>query len=181
MARRFHGGDGAGRGVSLRRGHDAAARVADRRAHGAGGVGASGDRPRLRAAIAAHLRAFAAEVHPDQIVIGSGAQSLYGLLVQLLGRNLAYGVEDPGYPRLTRIYESNDVAVRPIASRWGRAGLGGARACPGIDVSCTAVAQFPTGITVPVSRRRRCWEWARVGLPAPGRFWQRLGEIRGQA
>ncbi|MFR1168426.1 MAG: aminotransferase class I/II-fold pyridoxal phosphate-dependent enzyme, partial [Adlercreutzia equolifaciens] len=72
--------------------------------------------PRLRAAIAAHLRGFRGmEVHPDQIVIGSGAQSLYGLLVQLLGRNLAYGVEDPGYPRLTRIYESNDVAVRPIA------------------------------------------------------------------
>ena len=61
---------------------------------------------RLRAAIAAHLRGFRGmEVHPDQIVIGSGAQSLYGLLVQLLGRNLAYGVEDPGYPRLTRIYE----------------------------------------------------------------------------
>lgn len=41
--------------------------------------------PRLRAAIAAHLRGFRGmEVHPDQIVIGSGAQSLYGLLVQLL-------------------------------------------------------------------------------------------------
>ncbi len=38
--------------------------------------------PRLRAAIAAHLRGFRGmEVHPDQIVIGSGAQSLYGLLV----------------------------------------------------------------------------------------------------
>ena len=47
------------------------------------------------------------EVHPDQSVIGSGAQSLYGLLVQLLGRNLAYGVEDPGYPRLTRLFEAN--------------------------------------------------------------------------
>ena len=54
--------------------------------------------PRLRAAIAAHLRGFRGmEVHPDQIVIGSGAQSLYGLLVQLLGRDLVYGVEDPGY------------------------------------------------------------------------------------
>ena len=70
----------------------------------------------MRTAIAAHLRGFRGmAVRPDQIVIGSGAQSLYGLLVQLLGRDLVYGVEDPGYPRLMRIYESNDVEVRPIA------------------------------------------------------------------
>lgn len=117
--------------------------------------------PRLRAAIAAHLRGFRGmEVHPDQIVIGSGAQSLYGLLVQLLGRNLAYGVEDPGYPRLTRIYESNDVAVRPIALDGEGPVLEALeRAC--IDVlHCTPSHQFPTGITVPVSRRRALVEWA---------------------
>lgn len=106
--------------------------------------------PRLRAAIAAHLRGFRGmEVHPDQIVIGSGAQSLYGLLVQLLGRNLAYGVEDPGYPRLTRIYESNDVAVRPIALD-GEGPVLEALERARIDVlHCTPSHQFPTGITVP--------------------------------
>lgn len=117
--------------------------------------------PRLRAAIAAHLRGFRGmEVHPDQIVIGSGAQSLYGLLVQLLGRNLAYGVEDPGYPRLTRIYESNDVAVRPIALD-GEGPVLEALERARIDVlHCTPSHQFPTGITVPVSRRRALVEWA---------------------
>lgn len=116
---------------------------------------------RLRAAIAAHLRGFRGmEVHPDQIVIGSGAQSLYGLLVQLLGRNLAYGVEDPGYPRLTRIYESNDVAVRPIALD-GEGPVLEALERARIDVlHCTPSHQFPTGITVPVSRRRSLLEWA---------------------
>ncbi len=124
--------------------------------------------PRLRAAIAAHLRGFRGmEVHPDQIVIGSGAQSLYGLLVQLLGRDLVYGVEDPGYPRLTRIYESNDVTVRPIAlDGEGPALESLARA--GVDVlHCTPSHQFPTGITVPVSRRRSLLEWAQSGVAAP--------------
>lgn len=117
--------------------------------------------PRLRAAIAAHLRGFRGmEVHPDQIVIGSGAQSLYGLLVQLLGRDLVYGVEDPGYPRLTRIYESNDVAVRPIALD-GEGPVLEALERARIDVlHCTPSHQFPTGITVPVSRRRALLEWA---------------------
>ena len=107
------------------------------------------------------------EVHPDQIVIGSGAQSLYGLLVQLLGRNLAYGVEDPGYPRLTRIYESNDVAVRPIALD-GEGPVLEALERARIDVlHCTPSHQFPTGITVPVSRRRSLLEWAQSGVAAP--------------
>lgn len=124
--------------------------------------------PRLRAAIAVHLRGFRGmEVHPDQIVIGSGAQSLYGLLVQLLGRDLVYGVEDPGYPRLTRIYESNDVTVRPIAlDGEGPALESLARA--GVDVlHCTPSHQFPTGITVPVSRRRSLLEWAQSGVATP--------------
>lgn len=137
--------------------------------------------PRLRAAIAAHLRGFRGmEVHPDQIVIGSGAQSLYGLLVQLLGRDLVYGVEDPGYPRLTRIYESNDVTVRPIAlDGEGPALESLARA--GVDVlHCTPSHQFPTGITVPVSRRRSLLEWAQGGVAAP-KDGAAAGEARGRS
>lgn len=120
--------------------------------------------PRLRAAIAAHLRGFRGmAVDPGQIVVGSGAQSLYGLLVQLLGRDLVYGVEDPGYPRLMRIYESNDVAVRTIALDEEGPALG-ALECAGIDVlHCTPSHQFPLGITVPVTRRRALLEWAYGG------------------
>lgn len=137
--------------------------------------------PRLRAAIAAHLRGFRGmEVHPDQIVIGSGAQSLYGLLVQLLGRDLVYGVEDPGYPRLASIYRSNDVAVRPIAlDGEGPALESLARA--GVDVlHCTPSHQFPTGITVPVSRRRSLLEWAQSGVAAP-KDGAAAGEARGRS
>lgn len=118
--------------------------------------------PRLRAAIAAHLRGFRGmEVRPEQIVIGSGAQSLYSLLVQLLGRDLVYGVEDPGYPRLVRIYESNDVTVRPVALDGEGPALGALERA-GVDVlHCTPSHQFPLGITVPVNRRRALLEWAQ--------------------
>lgn len=68
---------------------------------------------RLRKAIADHLRGFRGmEVDPDCIVVGAGSQVLYNWLVQLLGRNLHYGVEDPGYLRLSRIYEANNVEFR---------------------------------------------------------------------
>lgn len=124
--------------------------------------------PRLRAAIAAHLRGFRGmAVRPDQIVIGSGAQSLYGLLVQLLGRDLVYGVEDPGYPRLMRIYESNDVEVRPIALDGEGPALGALERASVDVLHCTPSHQFPLGTTVPVSRRRALLEWAQGRSAAP--------------
>ncbi len=45
-------------------------------------------------------------VDPDNIVIGAGAQLLDAMLVQLLGADKVYAVEDPGYSRLTRIYQA---------------------------------------------------------------------------
>lgn len=53
----------------------------------------------LRTAIAEHLVHFRGlEASPEQIIIGAGAQDLYGVLVQLLGRERTFAVEDPGYP-----------------------------------------------------------------------------------
>ena len=58
---------------------------------------------RLRRAIAHHLRGTRGmNVDPNNIVIGAGAQLLDTMLVQLLGADKVYAVEDPGYLRLTR-------------------------------------------------------------------------------
>ena len=64
--------------------------------------------PELREAIAGTLyRLRGLSVSPEQIVVGSGSEYLYNLIVQLLGRELVYGVEDPGYPKPARIYALN--------------------------------------------------------------------------
>ena len=114
------------------------------------------------------------EVHPDQIVIGSGAQSLYGLLVQLLGRDLVYGVEDPGYPRLARIYRverCGGAADRPRrggAGRWRFSSALASTCCiaplrtsfpPASRCRCRAGARWWNGLTAPRKSQR--------ALPAP--------------
>lgn len=67
----------------------------------------------LRQALAKHLYQFRGmNVAPEQIVIGAGTQSLYNLVVQLLGRNHIYALEDPGYPQLAQVYSYNDVFCR---------------------------------------------------------------------
>lgn len=105
------------------------------------------------------------EVNPEQIVIGSGAQTLYGLLVQLLGRQRVFAIENPGYPRLARIYESNDVPLRFVGLDE-KGPLPDSLAATGASVfHCMPSHQFPTGVTTAVARRRQLLEWAAA--PAP--------------
>lgn len=65
----------------------------------------------LRQAIAKHLKDFRnMTVAPEQIIIGAGTEYLYGLLIQLLGFDKHYAVEDPGYNKISQIYESHCIS-----------------------------------------------------------------------
>ena len=117
--------------------------------------------PALRLAIARNLSDFRGmQVDPENILVGAGTDFLYNLLMQLLGQDKIYGVEDPGYGKIRRIYAAGGVRCRPIPMD----GLG-------IDPDCIGEAtvlhispshHFPTGIVTPVSRRLRLLEWARA-------------------
>lgn len=117
--------------------------------------------PRLRAAIASHLRQTRGMVvDPENIVVGAGAQILDSCIVQLLGRDCAYGVEDPGYPRLMRLYAANGVEVRhvPIDEAGVRVD-----ALATSDVGVMHVMpshQFPTGCVTSIGRRYELLGWA---------------------
>ncbi|MEY8563063.1 PLP-dependent aminotransferase family protein [Eggerthellaceae bacterium 3-80] len=115
----------------------------------------------LRSAIAAHLRGLRGmDVSPDQIVVGAGAQLLYALIVQLLGRERIFAIENPGYRRLLQIYRANDVRCVPVM-------LDDAGPVPdellrneASVLHCMPSHQFPTGITTPVGRRQELLAWA---------------------
>ena len=116
----------------------------------------------LRKAIAdylAHNRAM--QVDPAQIIIGAGTQSLYNLIVQLLGRSHVYALENPGYPQLAAIYKTNDVFCRylPMDEQGIRADV---LENSGADILHISPShQFPTGIVMPVSRRYELLRWAK--------------------
>lgn len=116
---------------------------------------------KLRQAISEHLYQFRGmSVEPEQIIVGAGTQYLYSVIIQLLGRNHTYAVEDPGYTRLTKIYESNGVKCHPIP-------MDDSGVIPeflkdsGADIlHITPSHHFPTGIVMPVSRRYELLSWA---------------------
>ena len=124
--------------------------------------------PELRQAIAGYLyQARGMRVHPEQILIGAGTEYLYGLLVQLLGRDRIYAVEDPGYQTIARIYEVNGAKYVPIPI--DRQGLS-VRALDKTAVDVVHISpshHYPTGIVMPVSRRQELLRWAMSG---PNRY-----------
>lgn len=128
---------------------------------------ANGSR-RLRAALAGHLRTFRGiEADPDQIVVGAGAQTLYNLIVQLLGRGNRFAVEDPGYPRLTSIYRANDVPLSHVPLDGAGIDVDALCACRADVVHLMPSHQFPTGLVTPASRRYELLGWA---AEAPERY-----------
>lgn len=116
----------------------------------------------LRQALAKHLYQFRGlNVSPEQIIIGAGTQSLYNLIVQLLGRSHVYALENPGYPQLAAIYKTNDVFCRylPMDEQGIRADV---LENSGADILHISPShQFPTGIVMPVSRRYELLRWAK--------------------
>ena len=116
--------------------------------------------PELRRAIALHLAEFRGmEVDPANILIGAGTDFLYNLLIQLLGRELIYAVEDPGYEKIRRIYASGGVTVvsAPMDGEGVRPDeLGEARV-----LHISPSHHFPTGLITPLSRRMELLDWAR--------------------
>lgn len=118
--------------------------------------------PELKKAIANHLYSFRAmDVNPDQIIIGAGTEYLYGLLIKLLGNDKIYCIENPGYTKLKQIYETNN-AVCNFANLDENGIM--------VEDLIRSKAQiahispnhhFPTGITMPVSRRYELLAWAK--------------------
>ena len=120
--------------------------------------------PELRKAIADHLRQYRGmDVSPDQVVIGAGSQTLYQLLVQLLGRTRRYAVENPGYPLLTRMYEQQDAQVEHIELDDSGIDIAALEASDASVAHIMPSHQFPTGIVTTAARRRELLNWTREG------------------
>ncbi|MDD7288879.1 MAG: PLP-dependent aminotransferase family protein [Clostridiales bacterium] len=118
----------------------------------------------LRQAISDHLYQFRGmSIDPEQIVVGAGTEYLYSVLIQLLGRDRGYAMEDPGYLRLSKIYEKNDVRVCHIPMDASGIIPEKLEESGAEILHITPSHHFPTGIVMPVSRRYEFLSWASKG------------------
>ncbi|MBR5094576.1 MAG: PLP-dependent aminotransferase family protein, partial [Oscillospiraceae bacterium] len=115
----------------------------------------------LREALAAWLgRSRGLSVAPEQIVLGAGAEHLYGLLVQLIGRERPFALEDPCYEKIPRVYEAN--GARCVRLPMGGDGIESAAlaACDAGVLHVTPFHSYPSGITASAAKRHEYAAWA---------------------
>lgn len=114
----------------------------------------------LRGAIAGHLADFRGmAVKPENIIIGAGTDFLCNLLIQLLGRDRLYAVEEPGYGKIRKIYAAGGVEC--VSAPLDESGVL-PQLPPGTGVlHCSASHHFPTGLVTSLRRRQELISWAR--------------------
>lgn len=124
--------------------------------------------PALRQAVAAELyRQRGVHVSPEQVYIGAGAEYFYNLLIQFFGQGRVYALENPGHRKIARVYQANQVAVRPI-------GMDADGVIPelleqsGAEVLHISPSHhYPTGTVTPITRRQALMRWLTA---QPGRY-----------
>lgn len=117
--------------------------------------------PKLRSAICAYLnRSSGIQARPEQIIIGAGAEYLYGLIIQLLGKERIFAMEKPSYEKIQRVYRANGVACEML--KLGRDGIRteDLQKTEASVLHVTPYNSFPSGVTASVSKRHEYLRWA---------------------
>lgn len=101
-------------------------------------------------------------IHADieQIVIGSGAEYLYGLIVELLGRKQVYGIESPSYKKIEQVYRASDVELELLPLVEDGIDSSALAATHADVLHTTPYRSFPTGVTASASKRHEYIRWA---------------------
>lgn len=118
----------------------------------------------LRTEISRYLaRSRGIAVPPERIIIGSGSEYLYNLIIGVLGRDKTYGIEDPSYAIIEKTYRLSgvDLELLPL----GKDGLESSalRSCRADVLHLTPYRSFPSGVTASASKRHEYIRWAREG------------------
>ena len=115
----------------------------------------------LRQAIARYLaRNRGMNVTPEQIVIGSGAEYLYGLVVEMLGRGRLYAIESPSYAKIEQVYRAKGVRCDLLPLTHDGIQSAALAATNASVLHITPYRSFPSGVTASASKRREYIHWA---------------------
>lgn len=116
----------------------------------------------LRKALKDYLRrARGIFVEEEQILIGAGAEQLYALLVQILGREGSFAVEFPSYEKMQKIYRANGIRLEFL--EMGKNGIHSSalQTARSKVLHVTPFHSFPTGVTATASKRKEYLDYAK--------------------
>lgn len=118
-------------------------------------------RTELRSAIRQYLlRNRGMNADTEQIVVGSGAEYLYTLIVGLLGKDKVFAVESPSYEKIGQIYAAAGVKYELLPLSEDGIDSGALSASAADVLHTTPYRSFPSGVTASASKRYEYILWA---------------------
>ncbi|WP_242224817.1 PLP-dependent aminotransferase family protein [Bacillus cereus group sp. BfR-BA-01380] len=115
----------------------------------------------LRSEISRYLyQARGVQSTPEQIIIGAGTQPLLWLLLQLLGYENIYAMENPGFHRVRAVMQSCGLQIQPISLDEKGIHISSLYESDANIAYVTPSHQFPYGMIMPLSRRMELLKWA---------------------
>lgn len=115
----------------------------------------------LREAIKRYLaRNRGLEVKSEQIVVGAGSEYLYGLIVELLGRNKTFAIEHPSYKKIEEVYRATEIRYNSLPLTPEGIESGALSATNADVLHTTPYRSYPSGVTASASKRHEYVRWA---------------------
>ena len=115
----------------------------------------------LRQALTRYLaRARGIYAEPDQIILGAGAEYLYGMLTEILGKDKIWAIEVPSYEKIAQVYSARGIHLDPLP--LGRSGIQ-SDALWKTDAAVLHVSpyrSYPSDVTASASKRAEYLRWA---------------------
>ena len=105
------------------------------------------------------------DIHVDveQIVIGSGAEYLYGLMIELLGRSRTYGIEYPSYKKIEQVYRASEVSYETLRLSGDGIDSASLAKTAASVLHTTPYRSYPTGVSASASKRHEYIRWSNSG------------------
>lgn len=100
------------------------------------------------------------DVETRQIIIGSGSEYLYRLIIDLLGKNRTVAIEDPSYKKIRQVYQAAGVFCSPLPLTHDGIDSTALFATKAEILHTTPYRSYPTGVTASASKRHEYIRWA---------------------
>ncbi|MCR4740749.1 MAG: PLP-dependent aminotransferase family protein [Lachnospiraceae bacterium] len=101
------------------------------------------------------------EIEPFQVIIGSGAEYLYGLIAQFFGRRYSVAIEDPSYEKIGKVYGSIGMKYEMLKMRTDGISIEDLKRSKAGILHVTPFNSYPSGVTVGISKKIEYLNWAK--------------------
>ena len=114
----------------------------------------------LRQALSNYLaRSRGIFAEPEQIIVGAGAEYLYGQIVEMLGKNRIWAIESPSYEKIEQVYTAREISLDSLP--LGRDGIVSDSLwhTSASVLHISPYRSYPSDVTASASKRTEYLQW----------------------